>query len=146
MSTKTSASLHLSNSTIEEDGDIFDIEREEINLLDELMKEFECLWATYKGTFAKFIKRVWKPKVKSILNKAGLEDIYRETGVVLKRVELYDTYDHYPVSESEQETPDSEGTDSGSSDDELESASESGGHEEAPMPAPEEDAIPQQSL
>jgi hypothetical protein len=135
---------HLSQKlqpTKEEARNIFDIERDDIDLLDKLMEEFDSLWATYRGTFAKFIKRVWKPKMRSVLKeKRDPDDIYRETGVVLKRVEPHE------LSESEPETSDSEDTDPGSSDDEFESASESGGHEEAPMLESEEQATSQQPL
>jgi hypothetical protein len=132
----------IARPTKEEAKEIHDFEREDIDLLDKLMGEFEALWDTYKGKFSTFVKRVWRPKMRSILKgKQDFEDVYRETGVELRQVK--EKYRSGYVSE----TSGSEDEDAGSSsDDEFESASESGGQEEALAFQPEEQTTSQQSL
>ncbi|KAH8731946.1 hypothetical protein GQ44DRAFT_269406 [Phaeosphaeriaceae sp. PMI808] len=70
--------------TKEETREIHEIEHKDIELLDMLTKEFESKWHTYTGTFAQFIKKVWKPRMKAIRNQQkDTREIFREVGVEL---------------------------------------------------------------
>ncbi|KAF2853358.1 hypothetical protein T440DRAFT_476632 [Plenodomus tracheiphilus IPT5] len=73
--------------TVEEAQDIRAIDREDIALLDRLMEEFEDAWAQYPGNFAKFLKKVWKPRMRQERRKRKHnEQLLREAGVILEKV------------------------------------------------------------
>jgi hypothetical protein len=52
--------------TPEEAKVIHNLEQTEIELLDDLMEEFEASWAQYHKAFAKFIRRVWKSRMEKV--------------------------------------------------------------------------------
>jgi hypothetical protein len=53
-------------SSLEEKEEIHDIERADIDELEELMTEFEVAWAAFPNSFVKFITEVWKPRMREI--------------------------------------------------------------------------------
>jgi hypothetical protein len=73
---------------------IYEHERDDIELLDGLVAEFEVRWATYKKPFATFMNRVWKTRMRVVLQEREMnEDVYAaellKLGVVMeKTVEL----------------------------------------------------------
>jgi hypothetical protein len=71
----------------EEAQDIYDLERDDINLLDTLVKEFEAQWANYNKPFVTFMNRVWRPRMRRV-RQVKDEEAYaaevRRLGVVLK--------------------------------------------------------------
>jgi hypothetical protein len=68
---------------------IWDLEQADIELLNNLMEEFERSWAEYDKPFAKFVKRVWKPRMRQVreereINKEVYEAELTRMGVVVK--------------------------------------------------------------
>lgn len=67
---------------------IHDLEREDIELLDTLVAEFNAKWATYDKPFVTFMNRVWKTKMRQIhqerkIDSHTYQSNLRRTGVVL---------------------------------------------------------------
>jgi hypothetical protein len=74
--------------TPDEAKDIYDLERDDIDLLNTLVADFEAKWATYRKPFITFLNLVWKPRMQAIRNerrvdKANLENV----GVILREVD-----------------------------------------------------------
>jgi hypothetical protein len=64
--------------THEEASVIHDLERNDIDLLDRLVREFDIEWATYSKPFVTFMNRVWKPRMKRIRDEWRIDaDLYR---------------------------------------------------------------------
>lgn len=68
---------------------IWDLEQADIELLNNLMEEFERSWAAYDKPFAKFVKRVWKPRMRQVrkereINREVYEAELTRMGIVLK--------------------------------------------------------------
>jgi hypothetical protein len=115
--------------TSDETEAIHDSEKTEIYLLEDLMTEFEAAWAGYTKTFAKFINRVWKSRMRAIrkarridkelyeaeLRRLGISDRKKGEG---KGCES-ESDSESDVSESEEST-DSEGSGWHTTDDEGE--------------------------
>jgi hypothetical protein len=116
---------------------IWDLEQADIELLNNLMEEFERSWAAYDKPFAKFVKRVWKPRMRQVrkereINREVYEAELTRMGVVVKDFDeseamsdsdrMADMWDETSESEDESES-ESEGdgwytTDEDSSDEE----------------------------
>ncbi|KAH5442343.1 hypothetical protein HBI23_131770 [Parastagonospora nodorum] len=76
--------------TPEEAKVIYDLEREDIELLENLTTDFELKLATYTKPFVTFMNRVWKPRMRAIRAERRVEkDIYeaelQRIGVRLKQ-------------------------------------------------------------
>ncbi|KAH5383711.1 hypothetical protein HBI33_111190 [Parastagonospora nodorum] len=94
--------------TSEEAQVIYDLEREDIELLENLTTDFELKWATYTKPFVTFMNRVWKPRMRAILAERRVEkDIYeaelQRIGVRLKQAGEEETKSD---SESDSDWPD----------------------------------------
>ncbi|EAT87560.1 hypothetical protein SNOG_05169 [Parastagonospora nodorum SN15] len=94
--------------TSEEAQVIYDLEREDIELLENLTTDFELKWATYTKPFVTFMNRVWKPRMRAVRAERRVEkDIYeaelQRIGVRLKQAgeEEADDRDSESGSESE---------------------------------------------
>jgi hypothetical protein len=107
---------------------IHDTEQKDIHILDDLMTEFETGWAGYTKSFAKFINRVWRPRMRAIgkakqIDKELYQAEIRRSGVILREEEEGDYESESEsvsdVSESE-ESMDSEGSGWHTTDDEGE--------------------------
>jgi hypothetical protein len=77
----------FSRPTRDEAEVIYDHERDDINLLDTLVKEFEAQWTNYNKPFVTFMNRVWRPRMRRV-RQVKDEEAYaaevRRLGVVLK--------------------------------------------------------------
>jgi hypothetical protein len=95
--------IYFTRPTPEEAQDIHDLERDDINLLDTLVKEFEAQWTNYNKPFVTFMNRVWRPRMRQV-QKVKDEEAYeaevRGLGVILEHSEE-DT-----SSESDSDWPD----------------------------------------
>ncbi|KAI8933484.1 hypothetical protein NX059_009222 [Plenodomus lindquistii] len=115
--------------TEEERREIQDIEREDIELLDQVMQEFEEAWTRYPGTFARFIDKVWKPRMRRERKKKKMDQaVMQELGIALKPVprELakdedaeWDSYVE-DISESEDDETDTSDDDESANEDDQE--------------------------
>jgi hypothetical protein len=89
----------------EEAKEIRDLERDDIDLLNTLVAEFEAKWATYKKPFVTFLNRVWKPRMQGVRNERRVnKDNLRNVGVILREDESNiddDSDGPYPDSESD---------------------------------------------
>jgi hypothetical protein len=97
--------------TLDEAKAIWDLEQADIELLSNLMEEFERSWAAYDKPFAKFVKRVWKPRMRQVreereINREVYETELTRMGVVLKEfnqneAEIYSDSDFTEWEDSE---------------------------------------------
>lgn len=63
---------------------IRDIERPDSELLNDLVAEFDKKWATYTKSLSTFLKRVWKPRMRQILDERQTDRTeLRRLGVIL---------------------------------------------------------------
>ncbi|KAH9863960.1 hypothetical protein J1614_009893 [Plenodomus biglobosus] len=102
--------------TKEEIQEIHDIEHTEIALLERLVQEFEVMWAQYPGTFAKFIRKIWKPRMRRERKKREMDaNFLREAGITLEQVPqelakdtaaLWEIYGEGYISDSEDDETD----------------------------------------
>lgn len=105
-----------SRSTNKEIQEIHDIEHTEIALLERLVQEFEVMWAQYPGTFAKFIRKIWKPRMRQERNKREMDaNFLREASITLEKVPrelakdqraVRETYGESYISDSEDDETD----------------------------------------
>jgi hypothetical protein len=107
--------------TPEEAKSIYEIEQNDIKLLDNLVAEFERAWDTYTKPFAVFMKKVWKPRMRAVLQGQQVDkEVYqaelRRMGVVFGRSKERDGSDSESESnvseESEESTESEENTES----------------------------------
>jgi hypothetical protein len=73
--------------TPEEAQDIYELECDDIKLLDTLVEEFKGGWANYNKPFVTFMNRVWKPRmwqVQQVKDEEAYTASLRALGVILK--------------------------------------------------------------
>lgn len=80
----------FSRPTPDEAKIIHKMEQTDIDLLDDLMTEFEAAWAGYTKTFAKSIKQVWKPRMRVVRKRdkstrSSMARNYSDWASLLKR-------------------------------------------------------------
>ncbi|KAH3997504.1 hypothetical protein HBI81_126820 [Parastagonospora nodorum] len=83
-------SNHFQRPTPEEAKVIYELERDDIELLENLTTDFELKWATYTKPFVTFMNRIWKPRMRAVSAERRVEkDIYeaelQRIGVQLKQ-------------------------------------------------------------
>jgi hypothetical protein len=98
--------------TPEEAKSIYEIEHNEIKLLDDLVAEFERSWTTYTKPFAKFMKKVWKPRMRDVLQEQQVDkEVYqaelRRMGVVIDKPKKRDGSDSESESDASEESEES---------------------------------------
>jgi hypothetical protein len=94
--------------TPEEAKVIYELERDDIELPENLTVEFELKWATYTKPFVTFMNRVWKPRMRAVRTERRVEkDIYevelQRIGVTLKQAGKEEAEDRDSESGSESE-------------------------------------------
>jgi uncharacterized protein YchJ len=100
---------------------IWDHEQADIELLNNLMEEFERSWAAYDKPFAKFVKRVWKPRMRQVreereINKEVYEAELTRMGVVLKDSDENEADSDYDSDFTESDDSESESEGEGEGD------------------------------
>jgi hypothetical protein len=108
---------YFTRPTPEEAKVIRGIERIDLELLDQLIREFDAKWATYTKPFVTFMNRVWKPRVRDVLSEhvdpESYKDRLRRTGVQLRELAEENATDEDPTEGvSTDEYPTDEDSDS----------------------------------
>jgi hypothetical protein len=68
--------------TAEEAEVMRDLERADLELLETLVIEFETKWCTYSRSFATFMKRVWKPRMRAVRQSQKIDkEVYQASYV-----------------------------------------------------------------
>jgi hypothetical protein len=98
---------YFERPTPEEAQVIHELEREDIELLNNLVAKFEAKWATYTRPFVTFMNRVWKPRMREVRAERQVDtDTYQaelqRMGVTLKEADAKDDLDF----DSESDWPD----------------------------------------
>jgi uncharacterized protein YchJ len=92
---------------------IWNLEQADIELLNNLMEEFERRWAAYDKPFAKFVKQVWKPRMRQVQKEREInEEVYEaeltRMGVVLEDYDKSEAEIDYDSDFTESEDSESE--------------------------------------
>lgn len=71
-------SLDEERLTEEDIANIHDIEKEDIRVLEDLLKHFETVWSSHDGTFLEFLESYWEPHMAKILAESSAKPIDQE--------------------------------------------------------------------
>jgi hypothetical protein len=118
---------------------IYDVERDDINLLDSLVANFAAKWAGYTRPFVTFMNRVWKPRMRAVCQDRETDQATYQTELIRVGVALegpYEDEDEASDSGSDPHWPDdyeSEGdgwysTDEEDMEEDMEEDSKGGDH------------------
>ena len=96
--------------TTEEAEEIYDLERDDLELLEEIVAEMEERWAWYKRSFVTFVNRVWRPRMRDIrrarqVDKANYQAELIRMGITLKEWKEEADLDSDSDSESDEDWP-----------------------------------------
>lgn len=77
--------------TEEDIANIHDIEKEDIRVLEDLLKYFETVWSSHDGTFLEFLETHWEPHMAGILAERAAkpidEEVLKEHNITLDTCE-----------------------------------------------------------
>jgi hypothetical protein len=87
----------------EEAKEIRDLERDDIDLLNTLVADFEAKWATYRKPFVTFMNRVWKPRMRAVRKARQFDKLSYQAELRRVGVDLKESNDQHDDKDSEGE-------------------------------------------